>query len=161
VHGDLKKENVLLKSERRDRRGYVCKLGDFGLSRLLAEHQTHVDTGSYGTASIAAPELLCEGRLTKSSDIYAFGILLWEMVSCQNAFSDTSTLQILWLVAHQKWRPPMPEGCPPALADLMQRCWQEDPRARWGRARDCGMPWAQRLFVMRSSVCAAAVTHGS
>ncbi|PRW20989.1 kinase [Chlorella sorokiniana] len=130
VHGDLKKENVLLKSERRDRRGYVCKLGDFGLSRLLAEHQTHVDTGSYGTASIAAPELLCEGRLTKSSDIYAFGILLWEMVSCQNAFSDTSTLQILWLVAHQKWRPPMPEGCPPALADLMQRCWQEDPRAR-------------------------------
>jgi serine/threonine protein kinase len=130
VHGDLKKENVLLKSERRDRRGYVCKLGDFGLSRLLAEHQTHVDTGSYGTASIAAPELLSEGRLAKFSDIYAFGILLWELVSCQHAFSDTPTLQILWLVAHQKWRPPVPEGCPPALADLMQRCWQDDARAR-------------------------------
>ncbi|KAI7840569.1 hypothetical protein COHA_005722 [Chlorella ohadii] len=130
VHGDLKKENVLLKSERRDRRGYVCKLGDFGLSRLLAEHQTHVDTGSYGTASIAAPELLSEGRLAKFSDIYAFGILLWELVSCQNAFSDTPTLQILWLVAHQKWRPPVPKGCPPALADLMQRCWQDDARAR-------------------------------
>ena len=41
--------------------------------------------------------------------------------------------QILWLVAHQKWRPPVPEGCPPALADLMQRCWQDDARARWGQ----------------------------
>ena len=48
--------------------------------------------------------------------------------------------QILWLVAHQKWRPPVPEGCPPALASLMQRCWQDDPRARWGgRARRQGV----------------------
>ena len=46
VHGDLKPENVLLKAARSDRRGYVCKLGDFGLSRLLGDEQTHVDTGA-------------------------------------------------------------------------------------------------------------------
>lgn len=43
-HGDLKPANVLLKSTRTDRRGFVCKLGDFGLSRALMGEQTHVET---------------------------------------------------------------------------------------------------------------------
>lgn len=51
LHGDLKGHNVLLKSVRTDKRGYVAKLCDFGLSRLIGELQTHVDTGSYGTAT--------------------------------------------------------------------------------------------------------------
>jgi len=51
---------------------------------------------------------------------------------CSCSIVTRALNQILWLVAHQKWRPPVPEGCPPALADLMQRCWQDDPHARWG-----------------------------
>lgn len=42
---------MLLKSVRTDKRGYVAKLCDFGLSRLIGDLQTHVDTGSYGTAT--------------------------------------------------------------------------------------------------------------
>lgn len=75
VHGDLKPANVLLKAARNDRRGFVCKLGDFGLSRMLGQGQSHVDTTSYGTPSYAAPELLKEGRLTKAADIYSLGIM--------------------------------------------------------------------------------------
>lgn len=51
LHGDLKSQNVLLKSVRTDKRGYVAKLCDFGLSRLIGDLQTHVETGSYGTAT--------------------------------------------------------------------------------------------------------------
>lgn len=51
LHGDLKPANVLLKSTSADRRGYICKLCDFGLSRLLdAAHATHVSTQTYGVS---------------------------------------------------------------------------------------------------------------
>lgn len=49
LHGDLKPQNVLLRSARSDRRGFVCKLCDFGLSRLLSEQQTSLLTAHFGT----------------------------------------------------------------------------------------------------------------
>eukprot|EP00887_Chlorella_sp_A99_P007343 scaffold2.g7343.t1 len=70
LHGDLKPANVLLKTQRSDRRGFV----------LLREQETHVDTQSFGTASHAAPELLMEGKLTKAADIYALALVMWECV---------------------------------------------------------------------------------
>jgi hypothetical protein len=73
IHGDLKPQNVLLKTEQRDRRGFVAKLCDFGLSRAMGAEQTSVETGNYGTATHAAPERIAEGRLTFASDIYSFG----------------------------------------------------------------------------------------
>ena len=94
VHGDLKPQNVLLKTAGTDRRGFVCKLGDFGLSRMLPETQTHVNTGSYGTVTHAAPELLTEGRLTKACDVFAFGIMMWELVSGQRLFPDMHQTQV-------------------------------------------------------------------
>ncbi|KAL4452143.1 hypothetical protein ABPG75_007805 [Micractinium tetrahymenae] len=129
VHGDLKPQNVLVKSEKRDRRGYVLKLCDFGLSRMLLESQTHVNTDSYGTVSHAAPELLSTGRLTKAADIYAFGLIMHEMLSGSMAFAGIPTFQIITLVTQQGYRPAMPD-CPAPLADLMQRCWAGDPRDR-------------------------------
>ena len=51
LHGDLKPANVLLKSTSADRRGFLCKLCDFGMSRLLdATHATHVSTQTYGVS---------------------------------------------------------------------------------------------------------------
>jgi serine/threonine protein kinase len=52
LHGDLKPANVLLKSTSADRRGYLCKLCDFGMSRLMdASQATHVSTQTYGVSS--------------------------------------------------------------------------------------------------------------
>ena len=56
LHGDLKPANVLLKSTSADRRGFLCKLCDFGMSRLLdATHATHVSTQTYGVSPYPAP----------------------------------------------------------------------------------------------------------
>ncbi len=54
VQGDLKGANVLLKSAMTsawDPRGYVCKLADFGLSRVMEHNRTHVSTATFGTAA--------------------------------------------------------------------------------------------------------------
>jgi serine/threonine protein kinase len=53
LHGDLKPANVLLKSTSADRRGFICKLCDFGMSRLLdATQATHVSTQTYGVCCL-------------------------------------------------------------------------------------------------------------
>lgn len=80
VHGDLKAENVLLKSDAADPRGFVCKVGDFGLSRFLAE-DTHIETFTCGTITHMPPELLKGGVLTPAADVYSFAILMWELLA--------------------------------------------------------------------------------
>ena len=56
---------------------YIMQIADFGLSRHASA--TTVDTETYGTVTHMPPELLMDGKLTKSADVYAFGVLLWEM----------------------------------------------------------------------------------
>lgn len=53
----------------------MCRLGDFGLSRMLGHDESHVDTQSYGTAAYAAPELLLHGKLSAAADIYSLGVV--------------------------------------------------------------------------------------
>ena len=65
MHGDLKPANVLLKSTASDPRGFVCKVSDFGLSRVLDAGSTHVSTRSYGTIAFMPPELIRDGRLAR------------------------------------------------------------------------------------------------
>lgn len=63
LHGDLKPANVLLKSTSADRRGFLCKLCDFGMSRLLdATHATHVSTQTYGVGAIPPQACLRQYR---------------------------------------------------------------------------------------------------
>ena len=59
----------------------ALQVADFGLSRLASS--TTVDTDTYGTVTHMPPELLMEGKLTKSADVYAFGVLLWELYTGQ------------------------------------------------------------------------------
>ena len=58
------------------------QLADFGLSRVLDhEKHTHISTQTYGTVAYMPPELLSDSRLTRSADIYSFGMLMWELIS--------------------------------------------------------------------------------
>lgn len=52
VHGDLKTANVLLKGSARDPRGFMCKITDFGLSRVLGLDATHISTATYGESAL-------------------------------------------------------------------------------------------------------------
>jgi mitogen-activated protein kinase kinase kinase 11 len=74
-HGDLKCENVLLRSDTSDPEGVTAKVADFGLSRALAVGQSHLSTRRYGTVTHMPPELLSSGKLTVAADVYSFGIM--------------------------------------------------------------------------------------
>ena len=80
IHGDLKAANILLKNDAADPRGFVCKVGDFGLSRFLAD-ESHIETFTCGTITHMPPELLKGGVLTPAADVYSFAILMWELLT--------------------------------------------------------------------------------
>ena len=70
------------------------QVSDFGLSRIHIGERT-VATQTYGTVTHMPPELLAEGRLSKAADVYAFGVLLWEMYTSKRPWSGLRHVQII------------------------------------------------------------------
>lgn len=72
-------------------------MADFGLSRVLS--QEAISTGTFGTVTHMPPELLTTGRLSKSVDVYAFGVLLWEMCTGKRPWAGMMQMQVTlcWL----------------------------------------------------------------
>ncbi|GLC40912.1 hypothetical protein PLESTM_001130400 [Pleodorina starrii] len=87
VHGDLKPANVLLHSSSSDRRGFVVKIADFGLARLLEKDATLVQSETSGTAPYMSPETF-DGVYSKAGDVYAFGMMLWEMLTGKQPYES-------------------------------------------------------------------------
>lgn len=130
VHGDLKPANVLLKSSGATRRGWIAKLGDFGIARVLdaGRAEQSMDAAKMvGTHGYLSPEMLSTGVLTPASDVYSFGILMWEMFTALQPFKEVGLGQLAYTVVTMQQRPPLEcreaEGMPAGYAHLMQRCW--------------------------------------
>eukprot|EP00884_Botryococcus_braunii_P016318 jgi/Botrbrau1/336/Bobra.0022s0290.1 len=130
LHGDLKPANVLLKSAGDDFRRYICKLGDFGLSRVLGDQASHISTHTYGTISFMPPELVRDARLSKASDVYSFGIMMWELFCGENAFDGIPHARVFYMIAVDDERPLVPEGMPLEYRTLMEECWCTHPEQR-------------------------------
>ena len=121
---DLKAANVLL-----DEDGSAV-VGDFGVARLKGERGEM--TKEVGTYRWMAPEAFgtASWAVTHRSDVYSFGIVLWELLTARLPYDDYSPLQAAVAVALNGLRPSIPEDCPADLAALIQRCWHKDPGER-------------------------------
>eukprot|EP00934_Nitzschia_sp_Nitz4_P006661 Nitzschia sp. Nitz4//scaffold85_size83877//9444//12857//NITZ4_005217-RA/size83877-processed-gene-0.133-mRNA-1//-1//CDS//3329559101//6651//frame0 len=121
VHGDLKAKNVLV-----DRK-FRAKVADFGLTQGLSQGQ------ACGSPYFMAPELLA-GRTfnTASSDIYAFGILLYECYSRKDPYDGEKLEIVLREVMDPEInkRPPFPSNMPGPFQALMHECLEADPELR-------------------------------
>ncbi len=129
VHGDLKCANVLCFSNRSDARRFVCKVSDFGLSRSR-EGIDELLSSSPGTALFAAPELLSRGIGGFESDVYAFGMVAWHLVSSGSSEADLHDYQVRYQVCERGWRPAFPTETPGAFKDLVSCCWCEESSGR-------------------------------
>jgi len=127
VHGDLKPRNVLMKTKKGDVRGYICKVGDFGFSRSVPD--CHLTTATCGAVNYMPPELLAQGILTPSADVYSFGVLLWELLVGGNPYPSKTHNEIIVLVTSGR-RPNVPSRVPAPCTDLLKRCWHQSRQAR-------------------------------
>ena len=85
-------------------------------------------TNGVGTACWLAPEVIKNSRSSKFSDVYSYGIVLWELATREEVYQGMETLQIIAKVANDNLRPPVPKDCP--WKDLMVKCWAENPLDR-------------------------------
>ncbi|GBF94658.1 hypothetical protein Rsub_07394 [Raphidocelis subcapitata] len=132
VHCDIKLDNVLLKTEVSQPRGYIAKLGDFGLARVLGPSGTVLNAACAGTVNHLAPELFVAGSaVTTAADAYAFGVLMWELYTGGgHAHAGLGKEAIVEGVARGALRPRFPAGTPCDYAELAAACWSAQPAAR-------------------------------
>jgi len=120
IHGDLKAANILVDSR------FRAKVADFGLSQKK-------NMGGTGTPFWMAPELLRgESTNTKQTDVYAFGIMLYEVYSRRDPYEGEDPEEVLKLVANgaTRKRPPLPARAPIQVQTLMKDCIEEDAEKR-------------------------------
>jgi tetratricopeptide (TPR) repeat protein len=162
VHGDLKSSNVMLVPS--DTGSVRAVVTDFGLARLASSPAEAGPTGGTGTPAYMAPEQVERGSITKGSDIYSFGVVMFEMVTGALPFlGDTPTL-----VAKKR----LVEDAPPPrsfVPDLdrrweraILRCLERDPANRFATMADVAVflhrtPWSSVLLSRRASIFRAAV----
>ncbi|KAL5974067.1 hypothetical protein ACLOJK_030729 [Asimina triloba] len=91
VHRDIKASNILLDDK------FQPKIGDFGLARFFPEDQTYLSTTFAGTLGYTAPEYAIRGELSEKADIYSFGVLLLEIVSCRRNTDHTLPSEMQYL----------------------------------------------------------------
>ncbi len=134
LHGDLNTNNVLLTTSTADSRGFTACVADFGLSRMFKEwSEVGEKTLTYGTVTHMPPELLYDGQLRSEGDIYAFGVILWELYTSECAFEGKTHAQVLQEVTMRDARPTFPAGAWADYVSLASRCWDKSPllRPKW------------------------------
>ncbi|CAM1295286.1 sev (predicted) [Pycnogonum litorale] len=129
VHRDLAARNCLVSNH--DPADRVVKIGDFGLARDIYKNDYYRKEGE-GLLPVRwmAPESLVDGVFTSQSDIWAFGVLLWEVMTLgQQPYPARTNLEVLHYV-REGGRLNKPDNCPDDLHQLMLVCWSYVPEDR-------------------------------
>ncbi|QDT52654.1 Serine/threonine-protein kinase PrkC [Caulifigura coniformis] len=125
VHRDLKPANIFSDS------GCV-KVGDVGLSKFITQSRRSAQTQSVGTVYYMAPEV-AKGRYGKEVDVYALGVILYEMLTGKVPFDGDSTGEIL--MKHLTEKPDLSK-LPPRLRNVVGRSLEKDPARRYASPRE-------------------------
>lgn len=108
--------------------GEIIKISDFGTSRTLNDVSEKMSFA--GTVAWMAPEALRESACSEKVDIWSFGVVLWELLTCEVPYNGMEQSAIMYLVGIGQLTPPIPSSCPDGFKLIMQMCWKMNPRER-------------------------------
>ena len=125
VHRDIAARNILLRDK-------LVKIADFGLSRFLVNNN-ETDAEKKFSIRWTAPEAIIKNIFSVKSDVWSFGMLLYEMITKgKDPYPDMKNIdEIKKMVCHQSYKMDRPECCPEYLYDnIILLCWNKDPSGR-------------------------------
>lgn len=149
VHRDIKPSNILLDNEDE----HLFYLTDFGLAKKVEEGSDITQTGCLvGTPEYMAPELT-EKPESPSSDIYALGVLLYQMLAGQLPFKGSTPLSIYWKHLHEQPVPPshLNPVIPFPLEKVILHALEKDPRNRFRTAREMAQTYKQAFALVAAT----------
>ncbi len=128
VHRDIKSPNILLMDGR-------LKVADFGLARFFTSSAGATTAKSVGSPAWMAPEVITNGtHISPPSDIFSFGVVLWEVMSGKLPWQSCTSMHIMYQVVCNTARPPLPNpvaaSVPSGYIDLINDCWASNPENR-------------------------------
>ncbi|MDI1462608.1 serine/threonine-protein kinase [Catellatospora sp. KI3] len=175
VHRDVKPANLLLRADGR------LALTDFGIARIVAGDRLTATGEIHGTASYLAPEQVTGEEITATTDVYALGVVAYELLTGRRPFTGDTPLSVALQHVHEP-PPPLPPDVPEPVRDLVARALAKEPADRWPtaaalahaaesaatvrttaarhsatRAQTGGDPAGRRPLVLVAAVAAAAV----
>ncbi|XP_066502934.1 ephrin type-A receptor 3 isoform X2 [Hoplias malabaricus] len=122
VHRDLAARNILVNGN------LICKVSDFGLSRVLEDDPEAAYTTRGGKIPIrwTAPEAIAYRKFTSASDVWSYGIVMWEVISYgERPYWEMSNQDVIKAI-DEGYRLPAPMDCPVVLHQLMLDCWEKN-----------------------------------
>uniref|UniRef100_A0AAR2LSC7 Tyrosine-protein kinase n=1 Tax=Pygocentrus nattereri TaxID=42514 RepID=A0AAR2LSC7_PYGNA len=124
IHRDLAARNCLVGEN------HLVKVADFGLSRLMTGDTYTAHAGAKFPIKWTAPESLAYNKFSIKSDVWAFGVLLWEIATYGMSPYPGIDLSQVYELLEKDYRMDRPEGCPEKVYELMRACWKWNPTER-------------------------------
>ncbi|XP_046605236.1 tyrosine-protein kinase Abl [Neodiprion virginianus] len=118
IHRDLAARNCLVGEN------HLVKVADFGLARLMRDDTYTAHAGAKFPIKWTAPEGLAYNKFSTKSDVWAFGILLWEIATYGMSPYPGVDLTDVYHMLEKGYRMECPPGCPPKVYELMRQCWK-------------------------------------
>jgi len=123
VHRDLKSPNILIAEQN------VLKISDFGTTKLMNSKRNQPMSFN-GTSGWMAPEVIRQEACSEKVDVWSFGIVLWEILTCAVPYNNIDPVAVMWGVGKGSLTLPIPSSAPEGLKLLMNICWKQRPAER-------------------------------
>ena len=124
IHRDIAARNILVNED------YIAKIMDFGLSRDVSSKDYYKAKHAAVPIKWLAPEALLKGHFTTQSDVWAYGVLMWEIMTLGANPYPSVPMENLYQLLKDGHRMECPDECPAEVYQIMRECWHSNALMR-------------------------------